>query len=181
MAVHSGVFFVLSILICHATTVPVTCGLQRRLVEESHRLLEGMSGLFPLECLELNLAIAFPFSAFQTSESAEESAAAERATYEALVLVDTVFAMGHMPASWTHLEAFQQVINRQIEESKCIMSKTIHSMDDASARDAELKLYFGQIATVLREQGYSVCAWELARKEILRTLRLILHSSNYLV
>lgn len=36
------------------------------------------------------------------------------------MLVDMVFAMGHMPASWTHLEAFQQVINRQIEESKCV-------------------------------------------------------------
>ncbi|KAL2100552.1 hypothetical protein ACEWY4_002313 [Coilia grayii] len=147
---NSGILFALTITIFawHVDAVPVTCGLQRRLLDESHRLLEGMSGLFPLECLDLNLAIAFPFSALETSEAAENSASAERAAYEALMLIDTVFAMGSMPASWKYQEDFQQVINRQIEESKC---------------------------------RYSVCAWEVARKEILRTLKLILHNSNYLI
>ncbi|XP_031439346.1 interferon alpha-1-like [Clupea harengus] len=171
-----------TIILCfvHVSAVPITCGLQRRLVDKSHSLLESMSGLFPVECLEHNLPIAFPSSAFKTSETAE-SGGAEKAAYETLKLIDTLFANDSMPTSWNNLEDFQDIIYRQIEESECIMSKTQSSQEDSPARNATLKMYFDKIATVLKEKESSDCAWEVVRKEILYTLKFILQSSNYLI
>ncbi|XP_042565058.1 interferon alpha-1-like [Clupea harengus] len=200
-----------TIILCfvHVSAVPITCGLQRRLVDKSHSLLESMSGLFPVECLEHNLPIAFPSSAFKTSETAE-SGGAEKAAYETLKLIDTLFANDSMPTSWNNLEDFQDIIYRQIEESECvsqtasdykdnsicynsiflnlillsrlnqIMSKT-QSSEDSPARNATLKMYFDKIATVLKEKESSDCAWEVVRKEILYTLKFILQSSSYLI
>ncbi|XP_076122812.1 interferon alpha-13-like [Alosa pseudoharengus] len=246
------------IYIAHVHSAPITCGLQRTLVENSHSLMENMGGRFPLECLPHNVAIEFPTSAFQTGNATEtlvaeravyetlkfidtlfennsppttwntenldafqniiyrqiveskciksgtpqgdfhiresalktyfaqvaelKNAGAEKMAYETLKLIDTLFANDSMPTSWNNnLEDFQSLIYRQIEESRCIMSKTHSSLDDFQDRNTTLKTFFDKIANILTEKESSICAWEVVRQHILSTLRFILQSSNYLL
>ena len=121
------------------------------------------------------------FITLNASSAFLQSGGAEKAAYETLKLIDTLFANDSMPTSWNNLEDFQDIIYRQIEESECvsqtashykdnsicynsiflnlillsrlnqIMSKT-QSSEDSPARNATLKMYFDKIATVLKEK-----------------------------
>ncbi|XP_062386869.1 interferon alpha-1-like [Sardina pilchardus] len=174
----------LTVMLCfvHINAVPITptCGLQRRLMDQSHSLLESMGGRFPVECLDHYVKITLPSSAFNTSE-ATDNAGAEKMAYETLKLIDTLFANDSMPTSWNNLEDFQSLIYRQIEESRCIMSKTQSSLNDFQDRNTALKTFFDKIANILKEKESSICAWEVVRQQILSTLRFILQSSDYLL
>lgn len=91
------------------------------------------------------------------------------------------------------------------------MSKRQSSLDDFQERDTALKSFFGKIGAILKDkvrthlsklflfsyqynmlclltavdnvsfQEYSICAWEVVRRQILYTLQFILQSSNYLI
>ncbi|XP_048100910.1 uncharacterized protein LOC125295602 [Alosa alosa] len=162
------------ICIAHVHSAPITCGLQRTLVENSHSLMENMGGRFPLECLPHNVAIEFPTSAFQTG-NATETLGAERAVYETLKFIDTLFENNSPPTTWNteNLDAFQNIIYRQIVESKCIKSGT--PQGDFHIRESELKTYFAQVAE-LKDLG--VCGWEVVRKELLSTFQFILQNNS---
>ncbi|XP_041941368.1 interferon alpha-1-like [Alosa sapidissima] len=183
MALQSCSWLTIILCFAHINAVPIkpTCGLQRRLVDQSYSLLESVGGRFPVECLDHYRQITFPSSAFNTSEAAD-NAGAEKMAYETLKLIDTLFANDSMPTSWNNnLEDFQSLIYRQIEESRCIMSKTHSSLNDFQDRNTALKTFFDKIANILTEKESSICAWEVVRQQILSTLRFILQSSNYLL
>uniref|UniRef100_A0A673Y632 Uncharacterized protein n=1 Tax=Salmo trutta TaxID=8032 RepID=A0A673Y632_SALTR len=132
-------------------------------------------GHFPLECLQDNVFMEFPATAFLSSSGA-------KAIYETLKNIDTLFGTDELPTMWDQqkLEYFQNIVYRQIEESKCMMSSVDTS--DYPIRAEGLKTYFGNIAAVLKEKNSSYCAWEVVRKELLYTLEFILkHNSDSLL
>uniref|UniRef100_A0A8C7U7H9 Uncharacterized protein n=1 Tax=Oncorhynchus mykiss TaxID=8022 RepID=A0A8C7U7H9_ONCMY len=143
-------------------SMPMPCKLQRHLVGTTYLLLRDMGGHFPLECLQENVFMAFPATAFASSD---------RQLYDAIYNIDTLFRTDELPTMWDQqkLEYFQNIIYRQIEESECILSL------------CKKKLHFLN-STFLFSQNFTYCAWEVVRKEILYTLEFILiHHSDSLL
>ncbi|CAB1341539.1 unnamed protein product [Coregonus sp. 'balchen'] len=163
-------------------SMPMPCHLQGQLVRTTHNLLRDMGGHFPLECLQQNVFLAFPAAAFATSGAPQLSSSGAKAIYDTLKNIDSLFGADDLPTKWDQqkLENFQNIIYRQIEESKCMMGSVDTS--DYPIRAEGLKTYFGKIAAVLKEKNFSYCAWEVVRKELLYTLQFILkHNSDSLL
>uniref|UniRef100_A0AAY4DZY5 Uncharacterized protein n=1 Tax=Denticeps clupeoides TaxID=299321 RepID=A0AAY4DZY5_9TELE len=151
----------LSSILCSAQVFsrPVTCQLQRSRVEKSRGLLHTMGGHFPAECVEQNLQIPFPTSAFQT-DMKTQNVGVEKAIYETLKSIDSLFDNESLPKRWSQkeLEEFQDIVYLQVEENQCIMSKTQSPEDDFSSREAILKPYFQKLRAVLEEKVRNSCA-----------------------
>uniref|UniRef100_A0A8C7WBS4 Uncharacterized protein n=1 Tax=Oncorhynchus mykiss TaxID=8022 RepID=A0A8C7WBS4_ONCMY len=140
-------------------SMPMPCKLQRHLVGTTYLLLRDMGGHFPLECLQENVFMAFPATAFLSSSGA-------KSIYETLKNIDTLFRTDELPTMWDQqkLEYFQNIIYRQIEESECVST------------------YLGQYRQLNCLRNFTYCAWEVVRKEILYTLEFILiHHSDSLL
>ncbi|XP_062386868.1 interferon alpha-1/13-like [Sardina pilchardus] len=170
-------FALLGIILCaaHVYTVPVTCRLQGALIKTVHDLLENMGGRFPLECLDHNVQLTFPASAF--NRTAQVNVGMEKATHEVLRHIDIVFENDTMPLIWDQrkLDGFRNIVYRLVEESECVLNKSQPIQeDDFTDRKIALDAYFKDISDNLQQKEFSVCAWEVARKEILRTLGFIL-------
>uniref|UniRef100_A0AAZ3S513 Uncharacterized protein n=1 Tax=Oncorhynchus tshawytscha TaxID=74940 RepID=A0AAZ3S513_ONCTS len=167
-------------------SMPMPCQLQGQLVRITHNLLRDMVhllnyfwGHFPLECLQENVFVPFPATTFATSGL---SSSDPKAIYETLKNIDTLFGADDLPTKWDQrkLENFQNIVYRQIEESKCMMGSVDTS--DYLIRTEGLKTYFGNIAAVLKEKNFSYCAWEVVRQELLYSLQFILeHNSDSLL
>uniref|UniRef100_A0A4W5LPI2 Uncharacterized protein n=1 Tax=Hucho hucho TaxID=62062 RepID=A0A4W5LPI2_9TELE len=168
MALQTITWMSAFLCLAQVCSMPMPCHLQGQLVRITHNLLRDMGGNFPLECLQENVFMAFPATTFATSGAPQLSSSGALAIYETLKNIDTLFGN------------FQNIIYRQIEESKCMMS----SLDtgDYLIRAEGLNTYFGNIAAVLKEKNFSSCAWEVVRKELLYSLQFILeHSSDSLL
>uniref|UniRef100_A0AAY4E2D0 Uncharacterized protein n=1 Tax=Denticeps clupeoides TaxID=299321 RepID=A0AAY4E2D0_9TELE len=166
----------LSSILCSAQVFsrPVTCQLQRSRVEKSRGLLHTMGGHFPAECcLGDVVAIAAPTAAFR-SNGTKRNAGVERAVYHTLTSIDFLFGNDTVPVSWDGrtVEDFQNIVYRQIDESKCVSSRP-----DFKDRRRLLGLYFDRLASVLQEKEFSACAWEVVRRELLQTLKFILNNT----
>uniref|UniRef100_A0A4W5QQH6 Uncharacterized protein n=1 Tax=Hucho hucho TaxID=62062 RepID=A0A4W5QQH6_9TELE len=164
-------------------SMPMPCHLQGQLVRITHNLLRDMGGNFPLECLQdNNVFMAFPATVFTTSGAPQLSSSGAKAIYETLNNIHTLFGADDLPTMWDQqkLEYFQNIIYRQIEESKCMMGSV--DTRDYLVRAKVLKTYFGNIAAVLKGKNFSYCTWEVIRKELLYTLQFILeHNSDSLL
>uniref|UniRef100_A0A674DA41 Uncharacterized protein n=1 Tax=Salmo trutta TaxID=8032 RepID=A0A674DA41_SALTR len=182
MALQTITWMSAFLCVAQVCSMPMPCQLQGQLVRITHNLLRDMGGNFPLECLQENVFMAFPATAFTSSGASQLSSSGAKAIYETLKNIDTLFEADDLPTQWDQqkLEYFQNIIYRQIEESKCMMG----SVDtcDYLVRAKVLKTYFGNIAAVLKEKNFSYCAWEVVRKELLYTLQFILeHNSDSLL
>uniref|UniRef100_A0A673Y5H9 Uncharacterized protein n=1 Tax=Salmo trutta TaxID=8032 RepID=A0A673Y5H9_SALTR len=164
-------------------SMPMPCQLQRHLVGTTYNLLRDMGGHFPLECLQdNNVFVVFPATAFATSGAPQLSSSGAKAIYETLKNIDTLFGTDELPTIWDQhkLEYFQNIIYRQMKESKCMMGSV--NTRDYLIRAKMLNTYFRNIAAVLKEKNFSYCAWEVVRKELLYTLEFILkHNSDSLL
>ncbi|XP_050962772.1 interferon phi 2 [Labeo rohita] len=157
-------------------SMPTNCTLRRDLVKRSHSLLENMGGLFPRECLRENVRITFPKSALQSNDSNQNIGVA-KAKYKIMEHIDYLFANDSHPESWNQkkVEHLQNIVYRiVIYDYKCIMERKQRPVDDFPTREDALKTYFDKLATLLRNKDYSVCAWEMVRKELLHVLELML-------
>uniref|UniRef100_A0A672S3M3 Interferon alpha-6-like n=1 Tax=Sinocyclocheilus grahami TaxID=75366 RepID=A0A672S3M3_SINGR len=143
-------------------SMPTKCIMRRELLKTTHRLLENMGGLFPRECLKENVEITFPTSALQSNDSHQNTGVA-KATYKIMKHIDYLFANDSHPESWNQkkVEDFQNIVYRFTDEYRCQ-----RPVDDFPTRGT-LKTYFDKLATLLRNKDYSVCAWEVVRKELL--------------
>ncbi|XP_037395869.1 interferon tau-2-like [Pygocentrus nattereri] len=153
----------ISILLCIAqvSSMPTKCQLQRTLMAKTHNLLETMV------CRPL-----------------EEDVGAAKAVYKSLMKVSSLMESDSFPQSWDadKLVKFQIIVDRQIEESECITRiKTQKEEDDFAVRDAALTDYFDKLEKLLKEKEFSVCAWEVVRREVLSVLQFILveNSNNF--
>ncbi|XP_029490958.1 interferon beta-like [Oncorhynchus nerka] len=168
--------------VAQVCSMPMPCQLQGQLMRITHSLLRDMGDTFPLECLQENVFVPFPATAFSTSGAPQLSSSGAMAIYETLKNIDTLFGADDLPTKWDQrkLENFQNIVYRQIEESKCMMGSVDTS--DYLIRTEGLKTYFGNIAAVLKEKNFSYCAWEVVRKELLYSLQFILeHNSDSLL
>ncbi|XP_055752699.1 interferon alpha-6-like [Salvelinus fontinalis] len=182
MAIQTITWMSAFLCLVQVFSMPMPCQLQGQLVRTTHNLLRDMGGHFPLECLQENVVMSFPATAFAASGAPQLSSSGAKAIYETLKNIDTLFGADEMPTMWDQqkLEYFQNIIYRQIEESKCMMGSVDTS--DYPIRAEGLKTYFGNIAASLKEKNFSYCAWEVVRKELLYTLEFILkHNSDSLL
>ncbi|XP_038840771.1 interferon alpha-B-like [Salvelinus namaycush] len=188
MALQTITWMSAFLCLAQVCSMPMPCQLQGQLVRITHNLLRDMGGHFPLECLQENVFMAFPATAFATSGAPQLSSSGAKAIYETLKNIDTLFGADDLPTKWDQrkLENFQNIVYRQIEESKCMMGSVDTS--DYLIRAEGLNTYFGNIATVLKEKiiciftEFQFCAWEVVRKELLFTLQFILeHNSDSLL
>ncbi|XP_051570724.1 interferon alpha-13-like [Myxocyprinus asiaticus] len=166
-------------IVCFAQvwSLPTNCILHKNLMKTSYTLLETMGGLFPLQCLKDHVSISFPQYVFQ-SNNTQQATGVEKAIYQTLQNIDTLFENDAQTSGMAQkLDDFQNIIYRQIEDSKCVMNK-FEATQDFPSRDVALKAYFEIISTVVKEKGFSYCAWEIVRKEILRTLKFILTQNS---
>uniref|UniRef100_A0A4W5LMQ4 Uncharacterized protein n=1 Tax=Hucho hucho TaxID=62062 RepID=A0A4W5LMQ4_9TELE len=180
MAIQTITWMSAFLCLVQVFSMPMPCQLQQHLVRETHSLLRDMGGHFPLECLQENVRIEFPATAFATSEYLQPSGA--KAIYETLKNIETLFVTDKLPTMWDQqkLDNFQNIIYRQIEDSECVMGSVDTS--DYPIRAEGMKTYFENISGVLTEKNFSYCAWEVVRKELLRTLDFILeHNSDSLL
>uniref|UniRef100_A0A671Q7K1 Interferon alpha-6-like n=1 Tax=Sinocyclocheilus anshuiensis TaxID=1608454 RepID=A0A671Q7K1_9TELE len=155
-------------------SMPTKCIMRRELVKTTHRLLENMGGLFPRECLKENVEITFPTSALQSNDSNQNTGVA-KATYKIMKHIDYLFANDSPPESWNQkkVEDFQNIVYRFTDEYTC-MNMPQRPVDDFPTREGTLKTYFDKLATLLGNKDYSVCAWEVVRKELLHVLKFTL-------
>ncbi|XP_030649841.1 interferon alpha-11-like [Chanos chanos] len=183
MALHHITCVVVIVFLGSVWSMPTphACQLQRNLIETTHRLLETMGGHFPLQCVEENVKISFPATVIESNK--QQGTGAAKAVYEVLKSIDALFDNDSIPDQWdaTKLDDFQNIVYRQIEESKCIMSKTEESNDDFPARKAAVRIFFDKLSAVLKEKVYSFCAWEIVRKELQYALRSILDDKSNLL
>uniref|UniRef100_A0A673HX90 Interferon alpha-6-like n=1 Tax=Sinocyclocheilus rhinocerous TaxID=307959 RepID=A0A673HX90_9TELE len=152
-------------------SMPTKCITRRELVKTTRRLLENMGGLFPRECLKENVEITFPTSALQSNDSNQNTGVA-KATYKIMEHIDYLFANDSHPESWNQkkVEDFQNIVYRFTDEYTCCLICLIQGT---------LKTYFDKLATLLRNKDYSVCAWEVVRKELLRVLKFTLELVSF--
>ncbi|XP_030649840.1 interferon alpha-1/13-like [Chanos chanos] len=184
MVFQSFTFLSAMLSVSMVWTMPTTCRLQVKLVETTFNLLEEMTGHFPFQCLPYNILIGFPKAAFQSDSSQQYNIGATKAVYDALKKIYLLFENDVFPDTWDAktLDVFQNILYRQIEESKCVMDWTQGSQDDFPVRERVLSIFFEKITTYLQEKDFSFCAWETARKELLYALRFILkHASKHIL
>ncbi|XP_065133834.2 interferon phi 3 [Paramisgurnus dabryanus] len=171
-------------IICfaHIYSLPTNCMLQKHLIKTSFTLLDTMGGLFPEQCLEDDVKINFPQNVFEAN-NAQQVGGVEKAIYQTLQNIEALFQNDGIPNEWNEkkLDGFLHTIYRQIDHSKCILGKPEagqHSLE----RDAALKIYFETISANMKQKDFSYCAWEVVRKEILRTLDFILkHNTDIML
>ncbi|KAL6460616.1 hypothetical protein MHYP_G00305820 [Metynnis hypsauchen] len=169
------------LFIAQVSSMPTKCQLQRTLVAKTHNLLETMTGPFPLQCLDdIPVEIRSPTWALQSNNSKQDVVAA-KAVYKTLMKVSSLMENDGFPQSWDaeKLVKFQIIVDRQIEESECIMRiKTQKEEDDFPVRDAALTDYFEKVEKLLKEKEFSVCGWEVVRRELLSVLQFILEKNS---
>ncbi|XP_063073832.1 interferon alpha-4-like [Engraulis encrasicolus] len=178
MAQHSLTYLCIILCAAQVAPLPISCRIHGGLIQNIQSLLEKMGGLFPLECLDHNARFTFPVSSFKSNTTAQVDTGVERAVYATLVNIDVLYENDTMPTNWdqVELDIFRNLVYRVVEESECVLKKSQTVQEDTfSDSEAALEEYFGEMTNFLEEKEYSVCAWEVVRKETLHALRFILH------
>ncbi|KAJ8345459.1 hypothetical protein SKAU_G00296520 [Synaphobranchus kaupii] len=92
----------------------------RKLNEESIQLLTDM-GDFPQQCINENVLITFPRSAF-ASNGSSDSDSVRTAINQTLHSINCLFENNDLPTEWDEIkliEDFQAIVYRQVGKSKC--------------------------------------------------------------
>ncbi|XP_048100911.1 interferon alpha-4-like [Alosa alosa] len=135
--------------------------------------------------IDHNVQLTFPASAFKLNRTAQVNVGLEKAIHEVLRNIDILFENDTMPHIWDQrkLDDFRNIVYRLVEESECVLKKSQSIQEDNFPdRKIVLDAYFKEISDVLRQKEFSACAWEVARKEILRMLGFILrHASDHIL
>uniref|UniRef100_A0A8C1WCX2 Uncharacterized protein n=1 Tax=Cyprinus carpio TaxID=7962 RepID=A0A8C1WCX2_CYPCA len=143
-------------------SMPTKCIMRRKLVKETHKLLENMGGLFPRECLKENVEITFPTSALQSDDS-NQDIGVKKATYKIMEHIDYLFANDSHPVSWNQkkVEDFQNIVYRFTDDYTCIMTRKQRPEDDFLTREGALKTYFDKLATLLRNKVHQTSLFSM--------------------
>ncbi|KAL7826565.1 hypothetical protein AOLI_G00317740 [Acnodon oligacanthus] len=149
----------------------------RDLNEESIMLLEKMGATMPLRCLEDGWR-ALPDDVFLNAQNEDLAVVA----LETLRGVDRIFKNDQTSVTWDRetLGLFKNIISsRQVENlQKCVgedASQSAVGSLSAGSSAGQLKSYFEELEEKLRVKGFSECAWEMVRNEVLQSLRKFQH------
>uniref|UniRef100_A0AAR2LYN4 Uncharacterized protein n=1 Tax=Pygocentrus nattereri TaxID=42514 RepID=A0AAR2LYN4_PYGNA len=176
----------ISILLCIAqvSSMPTKCQLQQTLMEKNPQLAGDHDSMCPHLLKVCLVKLYLHFDQFDCVFHCVQDVGAAKAVYKSLMKVSSLMESDSFPQSWDadKLVKFQIIMDRQIEESECIMRiKTQKEEDDFAVRDAALTDYFDKLEKLLKEKEFSVCAWEVVRREVLSVLQFILveNSKNF--
>ncbi|NXO77559.1 IFNK protein, partial [Sitta europaea] len=150
---------------------------QRKVIENSLRLLDKIGKKFPQQCLREKMSFRFPMKVLQTRQKETVGAAIE----EIFQHIFYIFSKNLTLAAWDGraLDKFQNGLYLQIEQLEaCVVKKhTQHRQSKEVSRlklkKLKLKKYFQKIDCFLKDKQHDLCSWEISRAEMRRCLQLI--------
>ncbi|NXB40091.1 IFNA2 protein, partial [Eulacestoma nigropectus] len=145
---------------------------QRKVIENSLRLLDKMGKKFPQQCLREKMSFKFPTQVLQSRQKESVGVAIE----EIFQHIFCIFSKNLTLAAWdgTALDEFQNGLYLQIEQLEaCVIKKHTHYHRSKEASRLKLKKYFQKIDCFLKEKQHDLCSWEISRAEMRRCLQLI--------
>ncbi|NWV16892.1 IFNA2 protein, partial [Origma solitaria] len=164
------------ILSCTTTISSLQCNhlalQQRKVVENSLRLLDKMGKKFPQQCLREKTSFRFPKQVLHPRQKETVGVAIE----EIFQHIFYIFSQNLTLAAWdgTALDQFQNGLYRQIEQLEaCVIKKHTHQCPSKEVSRLKLKKYFQKIDCFLKDKQHNLCSWEISRAEMRRCLQLI--------
>ncbi|NXX29377.1 IFNW1 protein, partial [Nicator chloris] len=145
---------------------------QRKVIENSLRLLDKMGKKFPQQCLREKMSFRFPTQVLQPRQKETVGDAIE----EIFQHIFYIFSKNLTLAAWdgTALDQFQNGLYLQIEQSEgCVIKKHTQHHQSKEVSRLKLKKYFQKIDCFLEEKQHDLCSWEISRAEMRRCLQLI--------
>ncbi|KAM9675920.1 uncharacterized protein ACBT57_005551 [Dama dama] len=136
-------------------------------------LLGQMRRLSPRFCLQDRKDFAFPQEMVEGGQLQEAQAIS--VLHEMLQQSFNLFHTELSSAAWdtTLLEQLRTGLHQQLDDLDACLGQVMGEEDSALGRTGPtlaVKRYFQGIQVYLREKGYSDCAWEIVRLEIMRAL-----------
>ncbi|XDA72274.1 hypothetical protein R6Z07M_002553 [Ovis aries] len=137
------------------------------------RLLGQMRRLSPRLCLQDRKDFAFPQEMVEGGQLQEAQAIS--VLHEMLQQSFNLFHTERSSAAWdtTLLEQLRTGLHQQLDDLDACLGQVMGEEDSALGRTGPtlaMKRYFQGIHVYLKEKGYSDCAWETVRVEIMRSL-----------
>ncbi|NXH34511.1 IFNA2 protein, partial [Myiagra hebetior] len=145
---------------------------QRKVIENSLRLLDKMGKNFPQQCLREKMSFKFPMQVLQPRQKDIVGVAIE----EIFQHIFYIFSKNLTLAAWdgTALDEFQNGLYLQIEQLEaCVIKKHTDYRWSKEASRLKLKKYFQKIDCFLKDKQHDLCSWEISRAEMRRCLQLI--------
>ncbi|NXF72743.1 IFNK protein, partial [Sclerurus mexicanus] len=145
---------------------------QRKVIENSLRLLDKMGKSFPQQCLREKTSFRFPKQVLQPGQKEIVKAAIE----EIFQHIFYIFSKNLSLAAWdgTALDQFQNGLYQQIEQlGSCIVKRHTRYCWSKEVSRLKLKKYFQKIDCFLKDKQHNLCSWEISRAEMRRCLQLI--------
>ncbi|NXU46295.1 IFNW1 protein, partial [Drymodes brunneopygia] len=145
---------------------------QRKVIENSLRLLDKMGKEFPQQCLREKTSFRFPTRVLQPRQKEAVGAAIE----EIFQHIFYIFSKNLTLAAWdgTALDQLQNGLYLQIEQLEaCVIKKHSHYHRSKEVSRLKLKKYFQKIDCFLKDKQHNLCSWEISRAEMRRCLQLI--------
>ncbi|XP_074850210.1 interferon beta-like [Carettochelys insculpta] len=152
---------------------------QNKMNKESLELLEKMSRNSIAQCLHEREAFKPTMDVIQLSVPQTEDA--KVAIQEILQEIFNIFSKNLTQSAWdgASIERFQNGLYHQVQRLEaCLTVQMEKEMTSPESEELQLtirsvKQYFQKIDSFLIEKQYSLCAWEIIHKEILRCFVLI--------
>ncbi|NXM42398.1 IFNA2 protein, partial [Gymnorhina tibicen] len=164
------------ILSCTTITSSLQCNhlplQQRKVIENSLRLLDKMGKKFPQQCLREKTSFRFPMQVLQPRQKEAVGVAIE----EIFQHIFYIFSKNLTRAAWdgTALDELQNGLYLQIEQLEaCVIKKHTHYRRSKEDSRLKLKKYFQKIDCFLKDKQHDLCSWEISRAEMRRCLQLI--------
>ncbi|NXI19562.1 IFNW1 protein, partial [Irena cyanogastra] len=145
---------------------------QRKVVENSLRLLDKMGKKFPQQCLREKMSFRFPTQVLQP----RQKEAVGVAIAEIFQHIFYIFSKNLTLAAWdgTALDQFQNGLYLQIEQLEaCVIKKHTQHCPSKEVNRLKLKKYFQKIDCFLKDKQHDLCSWEISRAEMRKCLQLI--------
>ncbi|XP_017901069.1 PREDICTED: interferon omega-1-like isoform X2 [Capra hircus] len=136
-------------------------------------LLGQMRRLSPRFCLQDRKDFAFPQEMVEGGQLQEAQALS--VLHEMLQQSFNLFHTERSSAAWdtTLLEQLRTGLHQQLEDLDACLGQVMGEEDSALGRTGPtlaVKRYFQGIHVYLQEKGYSDCAWEILRVEMMKAL-----------
>ncbi|XP_030422798.1 interferon epsilon-like [Gopherus evgoodei] len=147
--------------------------------KESLELMKKMRGNFPSQCINERAAFKHTQKVVELSVSQKENA--QVAIQEILQEIFNIFSKNLTQSAWdgTSIVRFQSRLHQQIQQLEaCLRTQMEKELTNPESEDIQhttrrVKKYFQRIDAFLKENQYSLCAWEIVRVEIHRCFVLI--------
>ncbi|CAB1425264.1 unnamed protein product [Pleuronectes platessa] len=154
------------------------CTLKANVAEEAHRQLRDLGAPFPSHCLQYNVNISFPDTAFPAGPaSPSKCRRALWVVFESLrgtklIIEDNESPVGEGGAMWDEekFSTFQILQHRLLSDGGCL------SM--VAADPDVFSSYFSNVTDVLQQQDRAACGWMALRRDVLRVLKIALRKHH---